>query len=656
MKHIVYIAFVLGVLMPVVGWAQPQNIGKFIRSEKSLEYDEPILRPPGRNYKEVNLEASEYIKFKQDFSYRVDTAEPEHFLKARINKSKSFDINDYQAGFTSYDFDTIKIDTDRPVGLTAGGHSVDLSGGANYNIPIHIPSGTNGMVPSISINYNSNASNGVVGYGWNIAGLSAITRSGNTIFNDGNVTPVKLNDDDHFALDGNLLIPLEGNNGQNNTKYGTKNESFSQITSFKTGNDFVWFKVFTKERATIEFGRTLDSKLMAEDSTTEILWMVNKITDVHGNYITFSYKQMGNQVVIEKIEYTGNEIANLDPYNKIEFFYDIREDNSYAYVAGSKIEINALLRRVEVSTKGIIYKQYQFDYSMQLYSMLKEVTEIDAGGNKLNSTKFKYNDAPSHAIVVNKSGERDNLKQLTSDDNWVYHPGDFNGDGLTDFLAIKYTYDDDEAWYSDWRIFINNNKLGNNGFLAHRVLPKGGPTVPSYLSRSVNESSFTKGSLQFIDDVRIYIGDLNGDLRDDIIVGSRGWKSSSNESASKKHWYYRALFCEGNTDGYFSDNPDYYVKEPLHQKTIIGGKENHFHSAVLGDFDGDRRQELFTYKTLSGDYHIDSFDGRIDVSQDGNLNNNISSNRPFWLVGTDYDGDGTTELIFKAEYINTIVR
>ena len=71
MKHIVYIAFVLGVLMPVVGWAQPQNIGKFIRSEKSLEYDEPILRPPGRNYKEVNLEASEYIKFKQDFSYRV---------------------------------------------------------------------------------------------------------------------------------------------------------------------------------------------------------------------------------------------------------------------------------------------------------------------------------------------------------------------------------------------------------------------------------------------------------------------------------------------------------------------------------------------------------------------------------------------------------
>ncbi|NQY08123.1 MAG: VCBS repeat-containing protein [Flavobacteriales bacterium] len=622
MKQLVYIAFVLGVLMPIVGMAQSVHN----ESAKSLEFDGPISTKD-----QINLEASEYISFEQEFSYRADENNDDKFLKARINKSKSFDINDYYDGYANDDFDSITIDTDRPVGLTAGGHSVDLSGAANYNIPIQIPSGTNGMVPSISINYNSNAGSGAVGYGWNISGLSAISRSGDNMFYDGHVSAVELNSGDHFVLDGNRLIPLEGKNGQNDTKYGTKSRSFSEITSYTISTGPEWFKVFTKDRVTIEFGRTVDSKLMAEDNTTAILWMVNKITDVYGNYVTFSYKQLGGQVAIEKIEYTGNQIANLDPYNKIEFFYDQREDSSFAYVGGDKIEINALLRRIEISTNGIIYKQYQFDYSKLLYSMLKEVTEIDAGGKKLNSTKIKYHDQDHSGIpTVNLGEERYQLPENDLDNmNITYFPGDFNGDGLADLLGVKYRMPFEgvvAAHYKTWEIFINDNKNGGKGFI-----PKGVNNVPLFMYKNGFLSPYTTGSNNMLDNVKIYIADLNGDLKDDIIVSSRGTTTTS-QNDHRDNIYYRAYLSNGN--GFtWSD-----------ETVKMAAKNDELnHAFTFGDFDGDGIQEMFFFDSKEEVCSITSFDGRINLTEPYIISDILISSLAASTV--DYNGDGRAEVL-----------
>ncbi|WP_201340072.1 SpvB/TcaC N-terminal domain-containing protein [Isorropodon fossajaponicum symbiont] len=52
------------------------------------------------------------------------------------------------------------------VGSTAGALSVN-QGAANYTIPITVPPGVAGMQPELSINYNSNAGNGILGMGFN---------------------------------------------------------------------------------------------------------------------------------------------------------------------------------------------------------------------------------------------------------------------------------------------------------------------------------------------------------------------------------------------------------------------------------------------------------------------------------------------------------
>jgi hypothetical protein len=70
------------------------------------------------------------------------------------------------------------------VGSTAGGFSVN-QGTANYTIPITVPPGIAGMQPKLTINYNSNASNGQLGLDFSLSGLSVIHRCAKTIVTDG---------------------------------------------------------------------------------------------------------------------------------------------------------------------------------------------------------------------------------------------------------------------------------------------------------------------------------------------------------------------------------------------------------------------------------------------------------------------------------------
>lgn len=108
--------------------------------------------------------------------------------------------------------DNRELNTSLPMGTTAGSHSVSLTGAATYQVPILIPPGTAGMEPSVSVAYNSQAGNGLLGYGWNLAGLSAITRIGHTIYHDNKVKGVNF-DDDRFAMDGNRLVVINGEYG-----------------------------------------------------------------------------------------------------------------------------------------------------------------------------------------------------------------------------------------------------------------------------------------------------------------------------------------------------------------------------------------------------------------------------------------------------------
>lgn len=153
----------------------------------------------------------------------------------------------------------IQPPTEDEVVVGAIGGTVDVSalGGAVYSIPIQVPEGMGGIQPNLSIVYNSQSCNGLLGWGWNLGGLSAITRVGQTNYHDGKVTGVSLDYHDRFALDGQRLMVLDGATyGSNNAEYRTEVDGMSKIVSYTESdiNGPKYSKVFTADGLIMEYG------------------------------------------------------------------------------------------------------------------------------------------------------------------------------------------------------------------------------------------------------------------------------------------------------------------------------------------------------------------------------------------------------------------
>ena len=98
-------------------------------------------------------------------------------------------------------------------GKTAGSFDVSPSGAATYTIPIWTPPGPNGLTPTISLNYSSQADNGLAGVGWNLSAAARISRCERTRHQDGNAGGIELSNNDRFCIGGNRMRLISGTYG-----------------------------------------------------------------------------------------------------------------------------------------------------------------------------------------------------------------------------------------------------------------------------------------------------------------------------------------------------------------------------------------------------------------------------------------------------------
>jgi hypothetical protein len=130
------------------------------------------------------------------------------------------------------------------VGRMEGSASVTATGAARYAVPLALPPGTNGLAPSLAVVYDSRGGNGLLGVGFQLAGLSSIRRCGNSIAQDGKVSAVALDATDRFCLDGQRLRLASGTYGTAGSVYHTEVESFARITAYGTaGTGPAYFRV-----------------------------------------------------------------------------------------------------------------------------------------------------------------------------------------------------------------------------------------------------------------------------------------------------------------------------------------------------------------------------------------------------------------------------
>ncbi len=298
------------------------------------------------------------------------------------------------------------------VGMIEGNFNVGNLGEAVYSFPIELPDGINGTAPKLSIEYNSNAGNDILGVGFLIGGLSAVSRVGKTIYYDGVAKGVNYGSGDEFALDGVRIIKLSTNN------YALENDpsiEISRAASFAQANFIV---------KSVGNTMTYGAKVRGYGNNVS-KWLLSDVCDVFGNHIKYTYLSEGRPATIS---YSGHSV---------KFIYENRQDTVRTILNGRKINSVSRLKQITVNKYGNLWRTYDFQYNTtDGLSRLSKITLKNANGEQLPPMTFSYNTATigqtakTFSIGNNARWE----KNLVNFYDQTIVTGDYDSDGLDDII------------------------------------------------------------------------------------------------------------------------------------------------------------------------------------------------------------------------------
>ena len=352
-------------------------------------------------------------------------------------------------------------------GRIEGSHAVSAAGAATFSIPIPVPPGTAGRVPSLSLGYSSHGGAGLAGVGWEVSGLSEIARCPGSIAVDQTRSGIALNAQDKFCLDGQRLIQVSGTHGAN-AEYRTEIDQLSRITSYgsdpQKGPDS--WKVEFKSGLVMLYGVTADSYVEAQGRTVPLRWTLSRAEDRKGNYFSVQYHEdnaTGEHYPLQ-IRYTGNAAAGLTPYNAVRFAYETRPDPVTHYAAGSRS--SKLKRLTKISTwidtatdgsGGTAVNELRLGYTAGTgnRSLLSTVSWCDGASVCLPQTRFDWTqhaagdrhfNAPGSGVWSGPTFQTapdaytapdyiDPLRPSITGTMKAVTVADLNGDGRSDLLA-----------------------------------------------------------------------------------------------------------------------------------------------------------------------------------------------------------------------------
>lgn len=516
------------------------------------------------------------------------------------------------------------VNVNLAVGATTAEAGVSPVGGGTYTIPIAAPPGTNGVVPSVALAYNSMGGNGLVGMGWSISGLSMISRVPRSIYQDGVAGSVELNTDDRFALDGVRLVAKTGTYGADGTVYATESETFAKITSYDLAGvgGTGWFKVEAKDGTIMEYGTDADARRQFDSSSPTIFWLLKKIKYPDGNYIEFKYTFTLDPKISE-INYTGNSNTGLAPYNQIKFDYASRTDGSVIYEADVSLPINHLLDKITVTAESQTVRTYQLNYGFDnINSYLQEITEKGSDGSALNSTIFKYGEIPTGFTKTTSNAIAGESVTLSS--------GDFDADGYTDILAITQTNNGNGVEYnSGFKIFKRTSS--NSSYLQAYSISFPNPVQIINKNSSVKFYSFLSS-------------DFTGDGADDIAFANVVI-SGSNRTITD----WKIYQSQNNPISFTALTIPTY---PNYTQVHASGN-----FVFPGDFNGDGVQDLLSMLGWNGSYtsHIYFGAGALQfgtVAITGSSNFGLEA----WpasdkVLVLDFNGDGKSDLMLIKDSV-----
>ncbi len=504
------------------------------------------------------------------------------------------------------------------VGSASGTFDVSPTGAATYSIQIEVPPGIQGMQPNISLVYNSQSGNGIAGWGWSLSGLSTITLGSKTIFSDDAISKTGTD----YYLDGNKLI-LKSSQPK---EYETENKTYLKIREGVTPQ----FTVTSKDGTVMEYGQGVTPKGML--NPRPFLWLLTKVTDSNGNYMTYIYKTntAGTQTVLESISY-GSNGTTPSPL-KVQFYYTANPYPKRQHISGGYLEDAQRLDYITVTSNAGSYQLRKYDLNHVMRDKMSLMTTVAVTGENneaLPLINFEYG-ADAKTLTTKTKTIPDPTRRTGTESEFVFRhfaAADITGDGVANLVQFA------------------SNEPKDGGYINHHVSVYDTRTNTVIMDRLIG-SPTTWGKNNLFQGNRNF-ADFNGDGKKTIIVPQLGKYAPSGP---KEVRYYDVNYLVSGNNIY--DYP--YVAHPLTANDEI------MPIFAIADMNNDGRDEIISIeiskrKTNTGV----SSPGKIFYVKSNNYPSKIESvsdalpyvpsygerDKPSRVYVADFNADGLKDIL-----------
>ncbi|MBP5455703.1 MAG: VCBS repeat-containing protein, partial [Paludibacteraceae bacterium] len=317
------------------------------------------------------------------------------------------------------------------VGEPQSGFSFSPSGAATYTIAVECPPGVNGMQPSVSLSYNSQSGLGIAGWGWNVTGVSSITKTCPNLYYDKVSKP--LNSDlsgDYLTLDGQRLVKVKEIDSTH-VEFRTENDALNRIV--RVGKDGAYsFMVYSTDGSNMRYSQL---KTGVSYYKGNLGWYLTEVSDRYGNYMTYTYGTTVSgkniqEVLLKKISYGANRTAGTSHSCVVTFAYDSVAPTSY-YMDGLPKKMFHRLSSITSTSKSTTYRKYGLVYQTNALgrSQLKKVQVFGNNGDNYKDFDVFWENVGTQ---LSERSMTESFSVNKNDEKKFWMPLDYDNDGFTD--------------------------------------------------------------------------------------------------------------------------------------------------------------------------------------------------------------------------------
>lgn len=549
---------------------------------------------------------------------------------------------------------------DIPASGLAGNFAVSPMGAATYSIPLSLPVGVNGATPKLSLNYSSQAGMGIAGMGWNIGGLSAITRCPQSKAVDGVQKALTLTADDRFCMDGQRLILMSGTYGAVGSTYQTEINNFARVTvlTHPSNSSLIYFKVETKDGKVLDYGYGIDAVLQPNavgKDNFPLAWMLSKENSKYqkGQLITYQYTndRENGQLTLNSVKYAYdfNEANNLveavfiyDTYGVPSFIsnlnagvnaqYEVESDYPLngieQYVFGSRVKKDKILNAISIrsaQSPNLEMKEqlnYKLKYNISPNTRRQRLEELRLCTSPevcVPPLKFLSQDAtlaPSFNVASSISGQYPAQAVWNNAEVYPRYIVDINSDAYPDIISSAY---DGFEHYTNLKDFGFSSYSSVYGSFDGKIYlnPSVGydswswryPDVyPRYVA-DINNDGFPDWIGFGLDYVYVNINNRNNGFSAEQIALGGSFVSRSGWSGNNRPRFVIDVDADGYPDIVGFANDGVYVSfnnrnnafgEPQNKLSEFGTDQgwvnNKVHPRLIADVDGDGYPDIVGFK------------------------------------------------------------